>query len=158
MSRPSRLKKSSAIAAIAGKSELETRSGTAMRAALKLWCPCCGWLPRYESRHVHVGRCNGCRKLEGALDHVDGGFDARRVDFTQWLAGNLRKFGDGLSLVLGNGRVHLGDEPLHDCACSRRISEGVLHAADCRRDEAAHNIWLARDRRSGRHDAVAVIT
>ena len=39
-------------------------------------------LLRYESWHVHVGRCNRCRKLEGALDHLEGGFDARRVDFT----------------------------------------------------------------------------
>ena len=40
-------------------------------------------LLRYESWYVHVGRCNRCRKLEGALDHVEGGVDARRVDFTQ---------------------------------------------------------------------------
>src|SRR5215470_14976962 len=134
------------------------RSGTAMRAALKLWCPCCGWLPRHESWRVHVGRCNGCRKLEGTLDHVDGGFDARWVDFTQWLAGNLREFSYGLSLGLGNGRVHLGNEFVDYCACSRRVGEGVLHAAECRLDEAVHDIWLARDRRSGRHDAIAVIT
>src|SRR5215471_8918274 len=129
----------------------DARGAQAMVSVLRV-------LLRYESWHVDVGRRNRCRKLEGALDHVEGGFDARRVDFTQWLARNLREFGDGLRLLLGNGRVHLGDDSLHDCACSRRISEGVPHAADCRRDEAAHEIWLARDRRSGRHDAVAVIT
>src|SRR5215470_8555752 len=31
-------------------------------------------LLRYESWHVHVGRCNRCRKREGALDHIKGGF------------------------------------------------------------------------------------
>src|SRR5215470_6431298 len=115
-------------------------------------------LLRYESWCVHVGRRNRCRKLEGVLDHVDGGFDARRVDFTQRLAGNMREFGYGLSLVLGNGRVYLGDDSLHDRACSRRISEGVLHAAECRLDEAVHDIWLAGDCLSARHEAVAVIT
>jgi hypothetical protein len=69
----------------------------------------------------------------------------------------LCEFGDGLSRLLGDRRVHLGDDFLHDCACSRRISEGVLHTADRRRDEAVHEIRLARDRRSGRHDAIAVI-
>jgi hypothetical protein len=39
-------------------------------------------LLRYESWHVYVGCRNRCRKLEGALDHIKGGFDARRVDFT----------------------------------------------------------------------------
>ena len=39
-------------------------------------------LLRYESWHVCVGCRNRCRKLEGALDHVEGSFDARRVDFT----------------------------------------------------------------------------
>jgi hypothetical protein len=34
------------------------------------------------------------------VHHVEGGVDAHRVDFTQWLAGNLREFGYGLSLAL----------------------------------------------------------
>jgi hypothetical protein len=78
--------------------------------------------------------------------------------FARQVAGNPRKFCRGLSLILGDGRVHLWNEFVHDFACICRISEGVLYAADGRLDEAVHEIRFACDCRSGRHDAVAVIT
>jgi hypothetical protein len=62
------------------------------------------------------------------------------------------------AIALDDSRVYLGDDFMHDCACSCRISEGVLHATDGCLDEAVHEIRLACDHRSGRHDAVTVIT
>lgn len=78
---------------------------------------------RYESGFAHVGRCNTCLELAGALDHAERDCGACRADFAQWPAGNLCAFGDRRRLVPGSSCIYLGNDFLHDDAGSRRISE-----------------------------------
>src|ERR1700674_5542627 len=159
-SSPSLAKKPSSIAAIAGKYEFETRSGTAILATLTR-PPGVGTRTRkrslrYEARRIDVVHAHRRLELEDAVDDIDGFLDAGRLDHAQLLAFDLRQFRHGLGLAFCNRDLDRRVIFVHDSARLIGIGKGVLHAADRRGDKAPNNVGLCRDGGVGRDDAVAI--
>src|SRR6266849_7157032 len=146
-STPSLAKKPSSIAAIAGKYEFETRSGTAILAALTT-PPRAATIPasraslRYESRRIDVGHNHRRLELEDAGDGVDGVLDAGGLDHAELLAFDLRQLRHRLGFALCHRDVDRRVIFVHDSSVFLRIGKRVLHTADGRADKAPDQIGL----------------
>src|SRR5262245_25303 len=111
---------------------------------------------RYEARRIDVIHRYGGLELEDAIDDVDRLFDAGGIDQAELAVLDLRQFGHRSGFSLRNrdvdSRVIFVDDPTRLV----RLGECILHAANCRGDEATYDVGLGRDDVVSRNDAVAI--